>query len=189
VDTLTKAQKEHLAVTRELGTAQEALRRSDAAQSKALAAVDKAQKTETEMRLKAQAAQERVNTRLVKMDKSNREQIELGSLEIEQVSIMGGLGHVRINRSTKNYTAVVELTRNGDSVAVYNSGSLTAEVRVSASLIVNGFLTNSTGGVTEGTIYVNPGEIKHMFRDKKFQGNLHNILVSTRFMPYQMDNT
>lgn len=163
-----------------LRDSQEALRKSDEAQSSALEALSKAQETETEMRLKSQAAQDYVNSTLEKMDTYNRKSMELGFLAIEQVSIMGERPFLDINRSTRYYRAEVRVTRKGNRLEVHNWGDLPVLISATAFVIDNGVFASSNGGVVSDSVSVTEGKTKELLT-KDFTGNIRNILVSTQF--------
>ena len=176
-------------VVKELGTSSEALRKSDDAQNKAITtldkavtALDKAQKTETEMRLKAEAAQADMNTRFKKQDSHIQEYFESVQVASEQISLMGNANEYWINRSIGRNQCLVKLTRNGDIITAENMGNCAVMLRVVATWIKGGLITQTTEGTREGGVTIGPGKTK-MVLDKNFSGYLHNVFVSSRFVP------
>lgn len=183
VDTLTKAQKEHLAVTRELGTAQEALRKSDAAQSKALAAVEQAQKTETETRERVDRNNRNLINRLGRI--STRDKILFESVQVasQSVFVMGDLGSTVIDRTVGDNVCKLRVTRDKTHLYVENIGQCPAVVDASANVIIEGLLTNTEVRGFTGSNYIGKGEKATVLATAGNKGVLVNILVTTRFTP------
>ena len=182
VDKLRLTSEALIEITKETGTATEALRRSDVAQNKALAAVEQAQKTETEMRLKAQAAQEQVNARLDSQDLSNQEYFQAVQVSLEQVALMGNRQQMTIDRSIGVNKCVVYLYRSDNIIKVYNQGNSPVVLTASATLIRQGLITNTTGSVLDQTVTLNPHENTILF-EKKPLGYVHNVIITTKFTP------
>lgn len=182
VDKLRLTSEALIKITKETGTATEALRRSDVAQNKALAAVEQAQKTETEMRLKAQAAQEQVNARLDSQDLSNQEYFQAVQVSLEQVALMGNRQQMTIDRSIGVNKCVVYLYRSDNIIKVYNQGNSPVVLTASATLIRQGLITNTTGSVLDQTVTLNPHENTILF-EKKPLGYVHNVIITTKFTP------
>lgn len=183
VDKLTKAQKEHLAFARELGTAQEALRRSDAAQSKALAAVDQAQKTETETRARVDRNHLTMINRLGRI--STRDKILFESVQVasQSVFVMGDLGNAVIDRTVGDNICKLRVTRDKTHLYVENIGQCPAVVNASANVIIEGLLTNTEVRGFTGSNFIGKGEKATVLATADNKGVLVNILVTTRFIP------
>ena len=183
VDTLTKAQKEHWAVTRELGTAQEALRKSDAAQSKALAAVDNAQRIGTQTREMVDRNQLKMIDRLGRISKRDKILFESVQVASENVFVMGTLDRALIDRTVGDNICKLYVTLEKSRMYVENIGECGAYIDATSNVIENGILTTVTTTNLSGSHYIGPTERALTLKTPNGKGTLVNILITTRFVP------
>lgn len=184
VDTLAKAQKEHLAVTRELGTAQEALRKSDAAQSKALAAVEQAQKTETKTREEVDRHNLRMIKRLGQLNERDKAFFEAIQVAGTSVFVMGDLEEAVIDRSVGDNICKIKVTRDKYNLYVENIGNCRAVVTATSNSLDQGLIITSTATwENTATADLGLGQKHKILTTEYFKTKLINIFLTTRFEP------